>query len=293
MSSLCSVDIIGGLGNHLFQIAMLYMFAKHSKKKMVFKYQENLQDRFNLPRKTFWNSLFKNTEGTEGTEGTPNNFSVIGETEYNQIHFNTMYERHPHKYANLPYTFEGNILLKGYFQSFKYIDDDIRKKMIDLVYSNGDLMHTAYDKYNEIKKRFGCEDDDMASVHIRRTDFIWLDNFNYNLETDYYKKALEIANKKYIVVFSDDIEWCKQNIDRNWYDYKDIYFVDINNVEIEFILMSMFQHNIIANSTFSLWASFISTYQPAKIIVAPKNWYGEKGPNEHDEVYHKYITHII
>ncbi len=287
MSSLCSVDIIGGLGNHLFQIAMLYLYAKHSKKKMVFKYQQQLPDRYNLPRKTFWDTLFKNNS-TENDQLT-----VIGETEYNQIHFNTMYEGHPHKYINLPYTYEGNILFKGYFQSFKYIDDDIRRKMIDLVYSNADLMHDAYNKYNEIKERFGCDDNDMVSVHMRRTDFIWIDNYHYNLQTDYYKKALETTDKKYIVIFSDDIKWCKENVDKSWYDYKDIYFVDINDVETEFILMSMFQHNIIANSTFSLWASFISTYQQPKIIVAPKNWYAEKGHKEYDEVYHKYITHII
>jgi hypothetical protein len=287
MSSLCSVDIIGGLGNHLFQIAMLYMFAKHSKKKMIFKYQENLPDRFNLPRKTFWDSLFKNIEEPS------KNLTIIGETQYNLTHFNSMYERHPHKIIQLPYTHEGNILFKGYFQSFKYIDDDIRQQMIDLVYSNSDLMHSSYNKYNEIKKQFDCKDDDMVSLHMRRTDFLWIDNYHYNLTSDYYKRALEITNKKYVVIFSDDIEWCKKNVDRSWYEYKDIYFVDINHVETEFILMSMFQHNIIANSTFSLWASFVSTYQQPKIIIAPKNWYGDKGHKEYDEVYHKYITHII
>jgi hypothetical protein len=279
--SFCSVEIIGGLGNQLFQIAMLYLYAKHSKKNMVFKYQEQLPDRFNLPRKTFWYSLFKSQ------------FKVLPLTDYEQIGFHEIYERVHHKYTTLPYKYDDNILFKGYFQSFKYIDDDIRQQMINLVYSNADLMHTAYNKYNEIKENFKCEDDDMVSVHIRRTDFLWLKDFNYNLKTNYYKNALEIVDKKYIVIFSDDIEWCREIIDRSLYDYKDIYFVDINNVEIEFILMSMFQHNIIANSTFSIWASFISTYQQPKIVIAPKTWYGATGPKEHDEIYHKYITHII
>lgn len=279
--SLCSVEIIGGLGNHLFQIAMLYLYAKHSKKQMVFKYQEQLPDQFNLPRKTFWFSLFKEQ------------FKILRELEYKQIGFHTLHEKVHHKYMTLPYTYDNNILFKGYFQSFKYIDDDIRQQMINLVYSNADLMHTAYNKYNEIKGNFKCEDDDMVSVHIHRTDYLLLKSYHHNLSIDYYKKALETVDKKYIVIFSDDIEWCKQNIDRTLYDYKDIYFVDINNVEIEFILMSMFQHNIIANSSFSIWASFISTYQQPKIIVAPKNWYGPTGPKVHDEIYHKYISHII
>ena len=55
-----SIDIIGGLGNQLFMIGMLLSYIKKSKKKLVFKQQDRLYDKFNLPRKTFWNSLFKN-----------------------------------------------------------------------------------------------------------------------------------------------------------------------------------------------------------------------------------------
>lgn len=278
---LCGVDITGGLGNHLFQIAMILFYSKKSNKKIVFKDIDVLPDRFNLVRKTFWNTLFKDK------------FDIITESDYNKKIFHTYYENHAHKYVELPFEYSNNIVFKGYFQSFKYIDDDIRKQMIELVYSNDDLMYIAYDKYNEIKNKFNCEDDDMVSVHFRRTDFILLKDFHYNLSLDYYKEALQIAKKKYIVVFSDDIEWCKKNIDKEVYEYTDIHFVDINNVEIEFILMSMFQHNIIANSTFSLWASFISTYQNPKIVIAPKIWYGNTGLKQHEEVYHKYITHII
>lgn len=273
----CSVDILGGLGNHLFQIAMILHYAKKSNKQIVLKYEENLPDNFNQVRKTFWNSLFKDK------------FNVINKKEYEKIVFHTQYEPHPHKFLNLPFDYSNNILFKGYFQSFKYIDDKLRNEMIELVYSNQDLMYEAYEKYNEIKNKFNCEDNDMVSIHIRRTDFILLKDFNNNLSLDYYREALKIADKKYIVVFSDDIEWCKENIN----EYNNIHFVDINNVEIEFIMMSLFQHNIIANSTFSLWASFISTYQQPKIIIAPKNWYGSTGPKEHSEIYHKYITHII
>jgi hypothetical protein len=272
---------MGGLGNQLFQIAVLLFYAKKSNKKMVFKYEENLTDAFNLPRKTFWDSLFKDQ------------FNVLNNEDFNKIVFHSFYHQERHKYIDLPYDYQYNIMLRNDFQSFEYIDDTIRKQMIDYVYSNADLMHIAYDKYNDIKNYFGCEDNDMVSMHLRRTDFIWLKTFNYNLGLNYYKKALETAGKKYIVVFSDDIQWCKENIDKSLYDYKDIYFVDINNVEIEFILMSMFQHNIIANSTFSLWASFISTYQQPKTIIAPKHWYGTTGPKNHDQIYHKYITHII
>lgn len=57
--------------------------------------------------------------------------------------------------------------------------------------------------------------------------------------------------------------------------------------------MTMIKHNVIANSTFSLWALFVSSYTN-KIIIAPQKWYAEHGgAKEWREVYHKYITNII
>jgi hypothetical protein len=282
-----SGDIVGGLGNHLFIIAAVLAYSLKTKKNIVFKYEENLGNRYDLPRKTFWKTLFKNQ------------FELIESTKFDKIMFQPLFEKHSHIYQTLPTTHR-NILLKGYFQSFKYINDDIKKRMIDIIYSNQDLMYNAYEKYNKIKSYFSCDDNDMVSVHVRRTDYCY-GNFHKALEQNYYQCALEIANKKNIVIFSDDIEWCKQNINKSWYEYDNIYFVedlgnndDENiNVELEFLLMSMFQHNIIANSTFSLWASFISTYQEPKIVIAPKQWFGPEGPKDWEQIYHKNITNII
>jgi hypothetical protein len=277
-----SGDIVGGLGNHLFIIAAVLAYSVKYNKKVAFKYEENLGNRYNLPRKTFWKTLFKNQ------------FELIESTEFDKIMFQLLFERYSHTYQELPITHR-NLLLKGYFQSFKYINDDIKKRMTDIIYSNQDLMYGAYEKYNKIKSYFGCDDNDMVSVHIRRTDYCY-GNFHKALDQTYYQRALEIAHKKNIIIFSDDIGWCKQNINKSWYEYDNIYFVEDSNdnaVELEFILMSMFQHNIIANSTFSLWASFISTYQEPKIVIAPKQWFGPEGPKDWEEIYHKNITNII
>jgi hypothetical protein len=85
-------------------------------------------------------------------------------------------------------------------------------------------------------------------------------------------------------VFSDDIEWCKNNF--KIYD-KDIYFIDdINNVSIELILMSFFKHNIIANSSYSWWTSYISNYDDNdKIVIAPQRWFGQLGPRQWKDMY--------
>jgi len=282
-TSYVSTEIMGGLGNQLFQIAnvITYKTLIDENKEIVFKYEEDLYNNFNLPRKTFWHSLFKNQ------------FNVLKADEYNQINFIPSYERILYKnlmntYIKVPF----NIQFNGYYQSFRSYNNDIRNIMRRHIYSNDELVTKAKVLYEEIKRSLNSNDDDLISVHIRRTDYILSSDHHYNLQLDYYKKALETANIKKVVVFSDDIQWCKDNINREIYNYDDIYFIDINDVAIEFLLMSLFKNNIIANSTFSLWASYISDYEN-KIIIAPKKWVGIKVNADYSEIYHEYITNII
>lgn len=298
-----TVDISGGLGSHLFQLAYIIYFLRLSKKQkikrnLVFKHKNS-----RVP--SYLNTIFKGL------------FRVIAEDDYNKIAFNsyhlleaTQYSHRAssHKYIEPPYKTREHIALQGNYNTFKYIGDTLREKMINVVYSNEDIMYSAYYKYRDILNYFGdsTKDDDMVSLHIRRCDYLSLENYNYNLDMNYYTDAMRIVNKKNVVIFSDDIEWCENNF--NTYANRDgeynIYYVSskifsdeelANNASvsaIEFVLLSMFKHNIIANSYFSLWASFISYYK-AKMVVAPKRWYSCEGCKEYDELYHKYITHII
>ena len=299
-----SIDIKGGLGNQLFQIAYIIYFLRLSKKnkikrKLVFKYEEDVGDEINIflktTRKPYWNTLFKGL------------FRVLSADDFKNIPLNILHcEKTAHLFIEPPCNdTKNNILFKGEYQTFKHIDDTLREKMIGIVYSNEDIMYPAYYKYRDILDYFGnnTKDDDMVSLHIRRTDYLSLSNYNYNLDMSYYKDALQIANKKKVVVFSDDIEWCIGNFNDyvNRENIYDIYYVSTKifkddelgiKEDIEFILMSMFKNNIIANSYFSLWASFISYYN-SKIIIAPKRWYSCEGCKDYEEVYHKYITHII
>lgn len=254
-----SIELTEGLGKQLFQIAALLRLQKD--RTIIFNND--------LP-------VFLQDQ-----------FYALPEHDYRQIsftHFVYDTDINPATHSN------HHLMLKGTFASFHNITEDIRKKMINLVYSNEDLMYTAYDKYNQIKRYFGenTEDTDMISMHIKRNE----SQDKHSIYLDYYKMALHTANKKYVVVFSDDIEWCRKNIARNLYNYENIYFVDTHSTpELDFILMSMFQHHIIANSAFSLWASFISAYDNERqIIIAPDDWYIRKTYNS---IYHRKITQII
>ena len=116
-----------------------------------------------------------------------------------------------------------------------------------------------------------------VSVHVRRGDYLKgknADLFGNIATAQYYRNAIDCVTKnctspgvapKYFV-FSDDIAWCKENLDVN-----DAVFVNINagkDAWKDMVLMSRCQINIIANSTFSWWAGWLNQ-QPDKTVLCP------------------------
>ena len=289
-----SVEIVGGIGNQLFQLAYIIYFLRLSKtqrikRKLVFKGDN-----------PYWDTIFKGL------------FRVRAADEYDSIQFTKYHDASASpsdasppdaspSYCEPPYKSKEHVLLKGRYQTFQYIDDSLRDKLVNIVYSNEDIMYSAYYKYRDILDYFGknTKDDDMVSLHILRHPESHTPLTEHTPLTPllmrYYKDAMRLANKKKIVVFSDDIAWCINNFGDHLNsgdsgsgvatDYNIYYVKDVSNPEMEFVLMSMFQNNIIEDSYFSLWASFISYYKK-KIVIAPKH--------EHsDVIYHKYITDIL
>ena len=171
--------------------------------------------------------------------------------------------------------------------TFTYIDEPIKRRILELVYSNEDLMYSAYYMYRDILAFFGesTRDDDIAALHILKAD---------NKDYDYYYNALSIMNNlkiKNIAVITDDIEWAKTVLndinDINDTSTYALYYVsnaEKNNYETRFILMSMFKNIIVSNNASdmdSMWASYLSYYDNKKVITSDKN------------IIHKYITDIL
>lgn len=120
------------------------------------------------------------------------------------------------------------------------------------------------------------QNTNSVSCHVRRGDY--LKEPNFCVCTPYYyvqavKKMNELVNPDLYCIFSDDIEWCKENL-AALCKGKKIVYVDWNKGENSYRdmqLMSLCKHNIIANSSFSWWGAWLNK-NPHKIVIAPEKW---------------------
>lgn len=160
----------------------------------------------------------------------------------------------------------------GYWQSYQYFDsyrDVILKEFTFPSINKEDKQNFAL---NENLKK----EENSVGIHIRRGDY--LKNWKYRglCGIDYYQKAIayilvHIKSPKFFL-FSDDIDWVKENISPLLKGYN-VTFVNWNhsiNSYKDMQLMAMCKNLIIANSSFSWWAAYLNQNNP--IVVAPEKW---------------------
>lgn len=169
------------------------------------------------------------------SDTTPLGFSP---REYIEPHFH---------YAKIPYYPEG-VIIDGYFQSEKYFEGaDIKTALV----MNG---------FAESRLK------DYTSIHIRRGDYLRSNGFHPVVTTDYIEEAQRRIGGKF-VVFSDDVEWCRQNVKGE--------IIHSESDIMDMYLMTQCKNNIIANSSFSWWGAYLNG-NPDKRVIAPSNWFGDK-----------------
>lgn len=153
-----------------------------------------------------------------------------------------------------------NANIWGYLQSEKYWKDyeaDIRAALK----FREDFKQSVRDQFST-RNVF---DKETIAISIRRGDYV--NNPNYELlPITYYILALfdNFPNWRdcNIVIFSDDIAYCKVHFDC----LPNVFFSE-NNSDIEDIcLMSQCTHFIISNSTFSWWGACLGEKEGTKIV---------------------------
>jgi hypothetical protein len=130
---------------------------------------------------------------------------------------------------------------------------------------------------------------------VRRGDYIndaKTKRYHGICDENYYVKALEYVMLKTgkgirIFIFSDDINWVRDNMHLS---YPIIYVSSPRIMDHEeMILMSLCEHHIIANSSFSWWGAWLGQNRD-KIVVAPTQWTSSKTSTELDVLPAGWIT---
>jgi hypothetical protein len=118
---------------------------------------------------------------------------------------------------------------------------------------------------------------EFVSIHVRRTDYLALSDIHLNLGISYYEEAISNFSKEksIFLIFSDDVEYIQT--EPLFQNLVNKYIITNQDDEYCFWLMSACDHHIIANSSYSWWASYINS-NPNKLVVCPSKWFGPNGP---------------
>jgi hypothetical protein len=265
-----SVNIKGGLGNQMFQLACAYAYARKNGGRLLIERNKRSDD----GRPLYWDTLLRNFNRYLVEKIPPNlmQWNEIQATEYSQI----------------PPLSEGGIYLNGYLQSSKYFGSDaIRDEIRELFRPSDEMIETIRRKYGVLIENR----DRVIVVHARRTDYLrneYIINVHGPLTASYYKEAVKrmcegIQNPIFLLVSDDTKFW--MDIFREVPEFCNnlLYVLDNENDINTIVLLQQFCHYIIANSTFSWWGAWLS--RNAKKVIAPSKWFGPLGPNVYEDIY--------
>jgi hypothetical protein len=232
----------------MFQIAAAIGYARKYGYQWSADYGRGVGEPYSCIHESFPNLPKHELSGVRYHEH-PNEFCQVHGVHKNECHFDY------HPIPNLG----GNVSLIGFFQSYKYFEgqDEEIKKVFALPHIEG------YEDY--------------VSIHVRRGDYVQHSGSFPPIDAEYLKKAIlqlriNIGAEKFIV-FSDDIEWCKQTLINH---ESEVFLFSEGRTEIQDLaLMASCGHHIIANSTFSWWGAYLG-HNPNKIVITPsaQTWFG-------------------
>ena len=247
--------LMGGMGNLLFIVATCYALSKNNNSSLIFYSNPWNDKRKNIIKY----NMFKNFQLNSTTN---RNYNIT----YNETNF---------FYDTIYLDSRINNCIHGYFQSYKYFDS-YKTEFIK-------MLHNPYSKTTEsLIHQFKNNNNDNntltpVSIHVRRTDYLPLPHIHLNLDMKYYSNAIShfSTENSIFILFSDDVEFIQNEPLFQNLPHKII--IDNPDDEYCFWLMSACSHNIIANSSYSWWASYVNS-NPDKLVIAPNRWFGPCGP---------------
>ena len=293
-----TATIMGGLGNQLFQIFAVIAAALRNHDTFFFMQQQELEGHPGHPRFTHWTTLLRGLRRylTPSNPVTEKMFQSLPRWDEIGFHY-TATPTETVKYLK-------PLRLHGYFQSEKYFADKYteicdmiqlreQQTLIKQLYGN-EPWSADYSDGNPAKQ----SRRELVSVHFRIGDSVLNLHIHPVIVVDYYYRAIshivsatsalsprsaysflvfyESCDKEIVLKHIAELKHrCATDVDGPAYG-RDIQFHFVRDTIVDWqqmLLMSVCDHNIIANSTFSWWGAYFNA-NPGKVVCYPSVWFG-------------------
>ena len=261
----------GGLGNQIFIVAATYVIQQHKSHKInILLAPATERDNTHLTSKyDYYNTLFGQFPNTHEIDipqellGESHHFMYLAQLK--QILYESPEEKSYQPWN--PSIICTPCVLEGYFQFYPVIEPHIGDICRFLKKGLTGIRDNCLQKYPVLAKG-------AAFLHVRRGDYV--EKYSGHFYTDhnlYYEAALEqlqLSSSTRLLIFSDDIEYCKG---LELFKNRNAIFIDEPDEIVSLALMSLCEKGAIcANSTFSYWGAMLGTHQAGNKVIVPKNW---------------------
>lgn len=244
-------NLIGRTGNLMFQIAYGYTKALEHNRQYVAPLHQVYSNELT---KTLFRKVDFYIAHTTHLFGVENIF-----TPFKSPHFAPA--------LDIPTVYH------GYFQSEKFFRKN-KQAIRDLYSPTVDFLHRVLIDFPFLKS------DTVAAINIRRGDYTLQSSRHPIVSIEYIEEAYKLLPKHdKLLIVSDDIEWCKQNI-----NFPNVIFNEKYWDQDALWLLSMCDHFIISNSTFSWWGAWLSNNKN-KTVIAPDTWFGPDLPEDPSDIW--------
>jgi hypothetical protein len=236
-----TVELLGRLGNQMFQYAVCRTIAEKNGYSFHIPYDLSINDGHNIS----------------------NYFSVDMGSSDGEIIYKFSEDARIQKFNPEIFNIPDGTLIWGFYQTDKYFKENESNVKSWFKVDLDEKTESILNLYNK---------EDYCFIHFRGTDYKQFDSGSRFLPKKYFEDAKNLVKKKKsdikFIVITDDIEEAKNYFPED----KSIS----NEMMVDFKLLYYSKYCIIPNSTFSWWAAWLSD----KIItVAPNNWLNYQMPH--------------
>lgn len=282
-------NIIGGLGNQMFQYAVGRALALRHNVQLELDISWFSSPMVGCTKRNFLLTAFPKIYSAKDISFYDDTSNVLWKKFLRNIASHFMYNLPVFVQPNFAYWPQiQNITppasLVGYWQSEKFFSSHAEQIRQDFAFSSLPAGPATY-LAQKIK-----DTPNSVSLHIRRGDYIHnpeIQSVHGNISFEYYEQALSYIKNRYgvtnIFIFSDDPSWVKKNFNCCGHK-KNIVNLSLPEYPYhEMHLMALCKHHIIANSTFSWWGAWLGKQNG--LTIAPSKWFSQKDMEEYQDIY--------